>query len=269
MTVITGILCDDGVVIGSDSAMAAGRVGRYTIEWQESGALKIEVIEPDIITAVTGGFGLGQRFNDQVIATIKILRQPFQAPQIIPGIGIVGTPLQQMLASKVPPGTVPYDVINVVELGRLIAQITISDFQRTQSPFQNANGWGLGALLAFVKDDKPHLIDFDPVQFHPELKGMPDPQRGDKDRIWRCVSMGAGQQLADAFLAHAYHALFRDNVPTIDRAKLAVAWTINHVKNYNIGLVGGTTQLAVLEKTEGQWRAHHEDSGQALQQVQD
>ena len=79
--------------------------------------------------------------------------------------------------------------------------------------------------------------------------------------------MGAGQQLADAFLAHAYHVLFGDKVPTIDRAKLAVAWTINHVKNYNIGLVGGETRLAVLEKKDGKWLAHHEDRGQVLQQV--
>jgi hypothetical protein len=42
MTVIVGILCSDGVVIGSDSALAVGRVGRYTIERQEGDVFKIE-----------------------------------------------------------------------------------------------------------------------------------------------------------------------------------------------------------------------------------
>jgi hypothetical protein len=120
------------------------------------------------------------------------------------------------------------------------------NFQRTQTTLQASNGWGLGALFAFAQADTPHLIDFDPVQFHPELKGMPDPQRGDEDRIWRGVPMGGGQQLADAFLAHAYRILFAGKVPTIDRAKLAVIWTIDHVSRYNIGLVGGKPQLAVL-----------------------
>ena len=127
-----------------------------------------------------------------------------------------------------------------------------------------SNGWGLGALFAFVHADTPHLIDFDPVQFHPELKGLPDPLRGDQDRIWRCVSWGAGQQLADAFLAHAYRLLFSKKVPTVDRA---VAWTIDHVARYNIGLVGGRLQLAVLEKLDGAWSAHHADPGETEQQV--
>jgi len=64
MTVIVGILCSDGVVIGTDSALAVGRVGRYTIERQEGNVLKIEIIEGDVITAFTGAAGLSQRFND-------------------------------------------------------------------------------------------------------------------------------------------------------------------------------------------------------------
>jgi hypothetical protein len=51
--------------------MVAGRVTTgYTIE-RQSDVLKIEVIEDDIITAVTGAMGLAQRFNDQVAVTMK------------------------------------------------------------------------------------------------------------------------------------------------------------------------------------------------------
>jgi len=267
MTVIVGILCSDGVVIGSDSAMVAGRVGRYTIERQDGDVLKIEIIENDTITAVTGAMGLAQRFNDQLATTIRTLRQPFQPPQFFPGVGVVGSPLQQMLNGKVPAGTAPYDAISPVEMGRTIAQIIIGDFQRTQSTHQVSNGWGLGALFGFVNADTPHLIDFDPVQFHPELKGLPDPLRGDQDRNWRGVTWGAGQQLADAFLAHAYRILFGGKAPTVARAKLAVAWTVDHVSKYNIGLVGGKLQLAVLEKRNGAWIAHHEDPGEIQGQV--
>ena len=165
-------------------------------------------------------------------------------------------------------GRIPYDVIPPVEMGRIIAQVVIADFQRTQSTHQVSNGWGLGALFAFVNTDKPQLIDFDPAQFHPELKGLPDPQRGDQDRNWRCVTWGGGRQLADAFIAHAYRVLFGGKTPTIARAKLAVAWTVDHVRRHNIGLVGGKLQLAVLEKRDGSWIAHHEDPGETEQQVE-
>jgi 20S proteasome alpha/beta subunit len=72
MTVIVGILCSDGVVIGSDSAMAAGRASTgYTIQLEDSGVLKIEVIHNNAITAVTGAIGLAQRFNEKIEATIS------------------------------------------------------------------------------------------------------------------------------------------------------------------------------------------------------
>ena len=36
---------------------------------------------------------------------------------------------------------------------------------------------------------------------------------------------------------------------------------------YNVGLVGGNLQLAILEKIEGKWSAHHADPGEAGQDV--
>jgi hypothetical protein len=93
------------------------------------------------------------------------------------------------------------------------------------------------------------------------------------------VTWGRGQQLGDAFLAHVYRLLFgnrvdRSNewkltVPKVARAKLAVAWTVDHARRYNTGLVGGKTQLAVLEKIEGNWTARYEDPGETEGQVDD
>jgi hypothetical protein len=161
--------------------MAAGRAGRYTIERQDGNVLKIEILEDNIITAYTGAAGLGQRFNDQVATTIKSLRQAFQPPRQVPGVGVIGTPFQQALFNKVRAGDIPYNVIAAVEIGRIVAQMVIGDFQRTQSvQQQSTNGWGLGGLFAFVSADEPQLIDFDTVQFHPELHGLPDPKRGIK-----------------------------------------------------------------------------------------
>jgi hypothetical protein len=241
MTVIVGILCSDGVVIGSDSAMAVGRaLSGYSVERDDGGLLKIEIIGYDAITAVTGAMGLAQRFNEKIAQTIRELRQPFQPPQqFMPGFGFVGTKVQQIFAGRLAAGVTPYDVISPTEIGVIIAETTVDDFKRTQSTHQISNGWGFGALFAFVHGDTPQLIDFDPTQFHPELKGQPDPNRG--DRNWRCVSWGIGSKMADAFLAHLSRVLFGDLAPTVAQAKLAVAWTVDHVRRYHPGLVGGKT----------------------------
>ena len=52
----------------------------------------------------------------------------------------------------------------------------------------------------------------------------------------------------------------------LDAIELALG-TIDHLRRYNIGLVGGKLQLAVLEKVNGEWTAHHEDPGETEQQI--
>ncbi len=63
MTVLVGIKCKDGVLIGSDSSatFAAGQI--RTIEQTTK---KIEIVDEKIIVAGTGQIGLGQRFCNQV-----------------------------------------------------------------------------------------------------------------------------------------------------------------------------------------------------------
>src|SRR5258708_32788053 len=132
MTVLVGILCSDGVVIGTDSAAASSPIpGHVTLEQQDQPALKIEIIGADVITAVTGSVGLAQRFNDQVTNIFGALKQAFQPPQVVPGIGLIGTPLQQVLATQVKTNQVPINVVSTVEIGRLASQIVINDFKRT------------------------------------------------------------------------------------------------------------------------------------------
>src|SRR3981189_2301666 len=111
MTVLVGIACSDGVVIGCDSAEMAGRSGQYTIERHE-GVFKIELIGSDAITAYTGATGLSQRFNDQITSSMKVLKQKFSRSAPVPGVGHMGTALERFLAVHVQPGQTPYDVLN-------------------------------------------------------------------------------------------------------------------------------------------------------------
>src|SRR5687767_3705534 len=63
MTILVGVLCQDGVVIGSDSSatFAAG-----TFKTVEQPAQKVEVVLPDVVIAGTGAVGLAQRFHELV-----------------------------------------------------------------------------------------------------------------------------------------------------------------------------------------------------------
>lgn len=63
MTVLVGIKCKDGIVIGSDSSATFGAGQFSTIE---QATKKIEVLHNKIIVAGTGQVGLGQRFCDQI-----------------------------------------------------------------------------------------------------------------------------------------------------------------------------------------------------------
>lgn len=60
MTIIIGILCQDGIVVGADSSATFGTPQFRTIEQT---ARKIDVIEGKIILAGSGAIGLGQRFK--------------------------------------------------------------------------------------------------------------------------------------------------------------------------------------------------------------
>src|SRR5215510_13687025 len=64
MTALVGILCKDGVVVGSDSSATFTAGNRLnTIEQL---AKKIEIIDNTVIVAGTGEVGLGQRFCEVV-----------------------------------------------------------------------------------------------------------------------------------------------------------------------------------------------------------
>lgn len=235
MTVLVGILCDDGVVIGADSAETLVHGAAFTTI-EIPGAVKIQIIGSSVITATSGSVGLAQRFNKIMLALNN------------------GGDLR---------------MADVIEQGTFISEKIINDFRRTISARQQQpqNGWGIGALVALPLNAKPELFEFDPIQFHPERRG--DPGQDGKDRTSRIVSMGSGQVIADPFLGFIRNLFWTSDKPKLKDAKVAVAWTLKHVISLNPGGVGGPQQLAVLEKIEGSWKASEIDSGEIGEQVDD
>lgn len=141
MTLIVGILCEDGVVIGSDSAVTFALTGQSgqgrTIE--QSSKQKIHIVEGHIIVAGTGQHGLGQRFLD-------IIKQRWKD--------------REFTKER-----------NIVNVGRTLSHLALKDFAQT-GVMQPAIEYG--ALVAVPCNGKAELVEFTVLAFQPEVKTKDD-----------------------------------------------------------------------------------------------
>ncbi len=133
MTVLVGICCKDGVVVGSDSSATFGNLGAPTIEQPTR---KLDVVADSLILAGTGQIGLNQRFCAQLAA--------MQAA----GSGEKG-----------------FTGLDPVEVGKRMSIAGINDFGFTQAPKGQ-----YGALVAFRTRKLLQLCEFAVNDFQPELK---------------------------------------------------------------------------------------------------
>ena len=132
MTLLVGIKCTDGIVIGSDSAVTFEDArGLWTISQFHS--KKIEVLDERIVVAGTGDSGLNQRF-------IEIVKGNWQNHQNE----------------------------GAVELARRISSRAIENFASTGlTPIHEHRRYG--ALVAIPLGGAGELIEF-PLDLQPELK---------------------------------------------------------------------------------------------------
>ena len=130
MTLVVGVRCTDGVVVGTDSAVTFGSGQHQTIE--QPLQQKIDIIQNQIIVAGTGQVGLGQRFVD-------VTEQHWK---------------NKDLQEK-----------SVIDVGRMLARSAIQDFFATGIKTVN-----YGALVAVPCKYKAELIEFAVNDFQPEVK---------------------------------------------------------------------------------------------------
>jgi len=224
VTILVGILCTDGVVIGTDTvATEADPDGDYTAEQP---ALKIDVVRDKIIVATTGEVGLGQRF----VAHVDHLAPRF--------------------AEKTP-----------LEAAALLTAEVYGDFRATgaftevveESPDgkRKAIGtrFGVGALVAFAYRNQPQLVEFASGSLQPEVKGA---------HISPFASMGSGKRFADPFLGFVRRAFSPDGTPKLATATFLTMLTLDHVIDVCAGGgIGGAPRLAtVRDLGDGVWRVH-------------
>jgi ATP-dependent protease HslVU (ClpYQ) peptidase subunit len=136
MTVIVGVLCSDGVVIGTDSSATFGDGLSKTIEQPTR---KLEVVQQKLLVCCTGSVGLAQRFVD----TLSALH--------------AGNQLRK----------------SPTEIGRTISTAALDDFMATHAHAmgqQRLNTVSLGAVVAGVLSGRPYLLEFASFSLQPEEK---------------------------------------------------------------------------------------------------
>lgn len=130
MTVIVGIFCRDGIVIGTDSSATFTDGQIRTVEQETE---KIDIIQDHVIIAGTGQTGLGQRF-----------------------VNIVEKAMKANLFNSVE---------SAIEAATELAKSGIQNFSQT-----NVQRGAYGALVAFPFKGKPCLCEFTLPDFQPEMK---------------------------------------------------------------------------------------------------
>lgn len=134
MTILVGVKCTDGIVIGADS-MTTSAMGPNPLV-QAPIAEKLQLVGNKAILACTGAVGLAQR--------VKIVADEMWNKKQFTGSGM-GTATN--LAGQV-----------------------LTNFGSSHVQKHPQLGINFGALLAMVVQDVPYLVEFGSVDFQPELK---------------------------------------------------------------------------------------------------
>jgi hypothetical protein len=135
MTVLVGVKCSDGIVIGSDS-IATSSAGPSPVMQVQSND-KIQIFDGNIIVATTGAVGNAQRLNHHIQEAIR--------------------------------GNV-FKNLTKHEISVNITRRLLQDFTNSLMPAHPHHGLGFGALLAAPIKGEPCLVEYATNNFQPEFK---------------------------------------------------------------------------------------------------
>ncbi len=211
MTVVVGVLCTDGAVIGTDSSATCGSLVQHTTEQQVH---KIDIVHDEVIVAGTGEIGLSQRFVEIVESLYK----------------------KKHFSQKTP-----------MEVSRELCTSARENFQATGACRQLNTDTGTclwfdyAALVAFANHNQPCLFEFG--------LGTLQPERKTEKALWY-ASLGSGQQIADPFLGLMRTTFCPTSPPNLGTGRFITCWALEHAIEVNTGGIKDPIALAVLDKDQ-------------------
>ena len=219
MTLIVGIKCKDGIVLGADSAATFGNaLGVLTVVQSTK---KLHIIGERIVIGVSGPGGLSQLFADRVqqLWDGKEFVRSVSLPDVMRKLrdSIQADALQALRSAG----------IATPSVGNIARETAIS-----------------GTLVALPVAERPELI---------ELDYQGNPEAATEDLPYRTI--GSGQQLADPFLAFIRKIFWPTGLPPLSEAIFSTVWALDHAIAVNPGGVAGPVHIAVVSGGENRWSA--------------
>lgn len=225
MTLIVGVKCSDGIVLGADStATYITPMGQPTIRQETATKLHIATESAGrAIVAVSGPISLSQSYCDELDACVKHHGNRLTWKNVQEA----KTELTKMFWKHAGPAW---------ERAEAVAKVAGHGVALTECNHQ--------AAVVFALKDEPHLIQFSQQCSAEEVtQDLP------------FASLGSGQQSADPFLAFIRRIFWPSGLPYLGDGELATVWTLSEVIKHTPGGIGGDVRIAVLKKDDnGDWK---------------
>lgn len=217
MTLIVGVKCSDGLVLGADStATYVTPLGQPTIRQETSAKLHIATdVSGRLVVAVSGPIALSQSYSDEVDHYVRSHNNRVTWKTVQEA----KTELTKMFWKHAGP---TYERAGIV--ARVIGQAAVNECNHQ-------------AAAMFALGDGSHLIQF---------TGHCNAEEVTVDLPF--VSLGSGQVSADPFLAFIRRIFWPTGLPSLLDGKLATIWTLDEVIKHTPGGIGGNVRVAVLAK---------------------
>ena len=213
MTLIVGIRCSDGIVVGADGAATLGNtVGLRTVIQPVA---KLAIVR-DAVIAVSGPVGIGQLFADRLDGSYNSLRS-------LSGEEAARTLREAFLK----------DAEVALRVASLAASVVGSGPAQQDILYET--------LVAVASKNVPRLIQFD-YQCAPELATEDLP----------FVAIGSGRSIADPFLAFLRRVFWKDSLPSLKEGNFAATWTLQHAIQTAPGGIAPPISVANLQMIKGQ-----------------
>lgn len=207
MTLIIGIKCSDGLVLGADSAATMSTAtGLETIVQPMP---KLEVVKDKVIVGVSGPVGLGQLYTDRVDKVCDDIGNR-DAPEVC----------RRLRNEFIQDAQIAFQMA-ALAVNVLGPQARASIISST--------------LVALVANNELQLIEFD-SQCNPEIIS-PD---------IAFSSIGIGKSIADPLLAFIKHLFWEEHLPSMSDGNFAVVWTLQQAIRTAPSGIRPPIQMAVL-----------------------
>lgn len=218
MTLIVGIKCEDGIVMGADAAATMGSLGQRTIMQPVN---KLQIIEKNgrkAVLGVSGPVGLGQKFK-------SVLEGHFDlSPNSLSGAPLhtAARTLQQIFWEP-------------VEQEMTIAA-TAKNCIGNQLALESAISSSLlaievsGDLCLFVCNQQCSFEEITELTFE---------------------AIGSGVASAHMFLSFLKRVFFEDQLPSVSEGVFYTVWTLDHAIRTAPGGIAGPIQIVTIQKRDG------------------